>query len=577
MKYSYISLLFLFFHFSSLLILSSCYIYENNCIKFQFHEKNGQILQQFDKLTQKNLLILNEKKYQDNHHKSIDHQDQTTTTSTISEPLWEISFVDNFGEILITNIDYIVSYNLLHNPENTLEIIWKNITIERNKIWTIVDVKIELQLPENSSIASFLFFVDMVDGSPLGIWQTRISIPYTIGSMDDGELFFPSGFGTTYVDPVISAGSGINSLYPGSYAAMQYMSLGAKSSPVAGYFAAHDSHGTPKLLEYSTSIASTRNTIHLSSFHDEQNSFLHSINPKVSLSTDDLESIQELRTSDSGTPIISYLRITIYPENAGVALSVPSSWQSSYSLALGIVRDVSSAENRPMWFEAAQIYREWVLASAEWTKSGPLSTRTNSPPLPSWYRQNHIWINSHWQCHDIFNETGGDPNFIVENTKSIAKLFDQKSLALHWYEWQQGPDPTPEGRYKFDTHYPDYFPPRPNFYETVASLLKEDGVFTFPYINGRIFDINSDSYLQENGQQYCAKKTSEKIIHDIDSVNNLESYIETYGSDATFCVANPITPYWQQKVSEVVDELVNKYQVSGVYIDQIGIFYVRYF
>ena len=53
-------------------------------------------------------------------------------------------------------------------------------------------------------------------------------------------------------------------------------------------------------------------------------------------------------------------------------------------------------------------------------------------------------------------------------------------------------------------------------------------------------------------------------------MNNLQSYIETYGSDASFCVANPITSYWQDKVTNVVDELINKYQVSGVYIDQIG-------
>ena len=47
-----------------------------------------------------------------------------------------------------------------------------------------------------------------------------------------------------------------------------------------------------------------------------------------------------------------------------------------------------------------------------------------------------------------------------------------------------------------DTHYPDYLPPRWRF-ETAVKDLKALGVTTFPYINGRIFDVASDSYVKE--------------------------------------------------------------------------------
>jgi hypothetical protein len=536
--------------FQQLSGLQSSSILENNRILFEFDQTNGAIIHQIDKLTNIDLLA-------------------TPSSSISSEyPFWEISFVDNFGEIVVTNVKELVN---LHSDDksNLMELEWKNISIQRkNKNLSTVDVIIHLELPEDSSTASLSIFVHMIDGSPLGIWQVRVSIPYTVGSNEDGQLFFPSGFGTTYVDPVVNAASGVNSLYPGSYAAMQYLALGSGSSAAAGYFAAHDPNGSPKLIEYSNNALPEKKPLHLSSVKNWESDEL--LNPKASLTSEDFEAIQSLRSPLHNEPILSFLRITIYPENAGVALPIPSTWKSAYPLAVGIVTDISASDNRPMWYEAAQLYRQWVLSSAEWTKAGPLSTRTTSPPLPSWYRQNHLWINSHWQCHDIFNETGGDPHFILQNTKQIAELFDQKSLALHWYEWQQGPDPSPEGRYKFDTHYPDYFPPRDDFFGTVSSLLEENGIYTFPYINGRIFDINSDSYLKDTGELYCAKKTDEKIIRDEDSVANLESYIETYGSDASFCVANPSTPYWQEKVAEVVDELVNKYQVSGVYIDQIG-------
>jgi hypothetical protein len=58
--------------------------------------------------------------------------------------------------------------------------------------------------------------------------------------------------------------------------------------------------------------------------------------------------------------------------------------------------------------------------------------------------------------------TEGDPAVVIANMEAIVKRFKlgNNSLALHWYEWQQGPDPSPSARYKFDTHYPDYFPAR---------------------------------------------------------------------------------------------------------------------
>ena len=50
----------------------------------------------------------------------------------------------------------------------------------------------------------------------------------------------------------------------------------------------------------------------------------------------------------------------------------------------------------------------------------------------------------------------------------------------------------------------------------------------------------------------------------------LTSYVETYGSNASFCVANPFTKYWQNSYAGVVERLVREDEVGGVYIDQIG-------
>eukprot|EP00042_Codosiga_hollandica_P051640 m.637414 g.637414 ORF g.637414 m.637414 type:complete len:289 (-) comp58319_c0_seq26:970-1836(-) len=132
------------------------------------------------------------------------------------------------------------------------------------------------------------------------------------------------------------------------------------------------------------------------------------------------------------------------------------------------------------------------------------------------------------------------------------------------YEWQQGPDPLPADRYRFDTHYPDYFPPRTNFSSTI-DLLRSEGIYMVPYINGRLFDINSTSYKTQDGADSCCLQATAVFDCPVTYLAN-----ETYGSNATFHVADPSTAYWQAKVSNVVSTLVDEYHADSVYIDQLA-------
>ena len=70
--------------------------------------------------------------------------------------------------------------------------------------------------------------------------------------------------------------------------------------------------------------------------------------------------------------------------------------------------------------------------------------------------------------------------------------------------------------------------------------MQADGVSVFPYINGRIFDIASDSYVEDGGAKFCNRKAAQ-----IFGAANITLYEESYGSDATFNVADPTAPYWQ--------------------------------
>lgn len=433
---------------------------------------------------------------------------------------WELVFVDITGELAVSSYGNVTSRSLNTVEAQTLILSWNNVTLRNSASRVaVVDIHLEVKLPHDTAISSWTTSFQVVSShTAIGIWQCSLALPFALGSSSDGSLFYPGGFGLLFSNPTTTDTH--SATYPGGPATMQFMSLSAASSSTGVYFSSLDGSGAMKVIQYTS-------------------------------------------MNDAKHPMqkISLLEIVSYPANAGKEIPAGETWTMPYAIAVGVF---SVSSSQPMWYEAASIYRTWALEHTAWMAQGPLR---NQPSLPAWYRNNHLWLNTHWQCHDIFNETGGDPAFVVDYTLQVAEHLNVSSLALHWYEWQQGPDPAPEARYKFDTHYPDYFPPRSDFYSAVQTLTKNN-IYVFPYINGRIFDVASDSYLEDDGDLYCSKKTRPHVITS-DSML-LESYVESYGSEATFCVASPYTAYWQNKVAEVVDELVNVWQVPGVYIDQLA-------
>jgi hypothetical protein len=263
----------------------------------------------------------------------------------------------------------------------------------------------------------------VVEGGPIGLWEALISLPLDAdASNSNGELFFPGGFGLTFRDPISTTNGAWQQLYPGGGASFQYMALGNIQRSTAAYMAALDGSGSPKLIQYST-------------FEGYSNADeIDSLFPKKGEKSSKNHFPTWRRVAVD--KLFSALSITIYPADAGLPLSKGASWTAPYDIAVGIVSNISAKEGRPMWYESAMIYRSWALKSAEWTVKGPLNTYKHS--LPDWYRNNNIWLNTHWQCHDIFNETGGDPSFVLSNTLKVADRLNQSNLALHWYEWQQG-------------------------------------------------------------------------------------------------------------------------------------------
>lgn len=236
-----------------------------------------------------------------------------------------------------------------------------------------------------------------------------------------------------------------------------------------------------------------------------------------------------------GAAIHKRLVFTPQPEKDALAFSVvqfPEAmaapgrpYESPYPVVL--------ATHAGDWYDSARLYRAWAMEHSTWFPRVPL---VKNKDVPEWLKQNPVWC-----------QTGGDPKNVVAGVLQFREFFGVP-IGFHWYSWHQIP---------FDDHYPEYFPPKEGFKEAVAQL-KAAGVHVMPYINGRLFDSRTDSWRNDDAQAFC--DLSEKG----------EKYVEVYGSKVPLSPMCPTTPYWQGKISGIVERLVGEYGVSGVYIDQIG-------
>ncbi len=190
------------------------------------------------------------------------------------------------------------------------------------------------------------------------------------------------------------------------------------------------------------------------------------------------------------------------------------------------------------WIEGTKIYREWALQQ-KWTSKGPLTTREDTPKQA---KDIGLWL------RDTFPAPGDEmtPEEWADDIVDVAKFYDVP-IGVHIYCWHEIP---------FDNIYPEYFPAKPGFKEAVRKLV-DAGILAMPYINARIWDTQAPSYPE--AFPFTAK--------DQVGVPHLELYSPQAGRLVPMCTH---TEFWQKKVLEICERLIDEFGVNGIYLDQIG-------
>ena len=435
------------------------------------------------------------------------------TKSARPAPTWRVSFVTEVPDNVtnITSLAVSASRSIVRTPTATrLDLMWSGIPVT-----TEAHVDVTMSIVLQNGLLEYELHVSSTSAA-IGLWSWSLSPIAGVVMTAASATFQNKGFGIVHSPPASFSG-----VYPS--ATMQWMAaLSTGSSADSVYVGAHDSNAESKTLTCTVTPQGTASESAVGSFS-----------------------------------------VSATPPNAGVPLK--GSFRMGWPLVFGVFEGSS-------WWDAAQLYRGWVLPNAAWTQQGPLTTRTTRAApegknaLPAWLFNLTTWINSNWQGNDIFNISGGDPAVVANRVSQIAQRFGlaKDALALHWYEWdtlgyELGSNYTvceSEVTCGFDTHYPEYFPPRKGFNASLASM-QALGVRVAPYINGRIFDKATSSLAAHGG---IAKQSSSKMATTATlSTPRLSTYDESYGSKAEFAVMCPATAYWQDTIADVVERLVMDY------------------
>lgn len=184
----------------------------------------------------------------------------------------------------------------------------------------------------------------------------------------------------------------------------------------------------------------------------------------------------------------------------------------------------------------------WRDAAVRWYRPFTFETEWGNKTLaqrgiPQWLLDTDTWI----RVKGISKEA-------VDAVHKSIDLYGE-GLFVHWYYWHN---------YPYDTHYPDYFPAKPGFDKLVAGVQAR-GCHTVPYINGRLWDPDADSYKALGGASASCRKPDGTL------------YTEIYPTSKVLnTVTCPASGLWRGIIAGLVDRIQKELHTNGVYIDQIA-------
>ncbi|MGI6355350.1 MAG: DUF6259 domain-containing protein [Lentisphaeria bacterium] len=192
------------------------------------------------------------------------------------------------------------------------------------------------------------------------------------------------------------------------------------------------------------------------------------------------------------------------------------------------------------YHDAAKEYFAWA-RQQKWCAAGPIGSDSPQPPTapddlsrwkPEWFRNAGFWAKFYFEPYKVLGEWDAYQDWL------------RLPIASHYYRYNIA---------RFDDNYPEHLP-GDSYLLNGMQIAKAMNIFPMPYINGVIWDDDTQSWFRENGQAAAVADESGKYpIWDI----NKEYF-------AYMC---PATAQWQAKMRETTWKQVAEHGMRGVYLD----------
>lgn len=193
------------------------------------------------------------------------------------------------------------------------------------------------------------------------------------------------------------------------------------------------------------------------------------------------------------------------------------------------------------YHEAAALYQAWAYRQ-KWCSAGPLPDALDEPAgggpdalsrrKPGWFRGIGFWAKFYFEPAKVLPEWAAYREWL------------RVPVASHYYRYNIA---------RFDDNYPEHLPGDPYLLAGMQAARRM-GVYPMPYINGVIWDMDTQSWFRENGRAAAIKDTNgDTIPWDI--------------SGEIFAYMCPPTAQWQAKMRETASKQIGEHGMSGVYLD----------
>jgi Domain of unknown function (DUF6259) len=446
--------------------------------------------------------------------------------------LWRVKLTPDYHSeknfITVYNYDRCRATKVV-NTNGAVKLIWQGVDVGTDK--NVLDVTMTIAQDKESGLNSFKIAI-VNHSKKYGIWHVY-SPEFELGQIgktanDDFLLMCPAE-GRSVRNPVYWDRERKIEKDKFMLTTDEMAKISNKQAATGYGFGSHEPYGLP----YPTA----RGQMQLNAYYQKKGSFYYpsqTKGPGLYLSAHDNASNPKVfyATGEPNNKLLRFVVGQLPNDSAKPGLDYHQKWP--------MIVDYFEGD----WYDAAMIYRKFAMR-APWTKQGALATRKD---IPEWLKKTTVWIR-------LSNNRGRKVTAWAKIMADYRKYL-HGPLAVQWYAW----DDALKKKYRGCGS----FPPIPDAQKGFGKIVKDwekQNMFVTPYVNSRLWS-------KKDPNQEVRRDFNKALPHIQQKADGkLALWGHKKNEFMKMCLHRK---FWQNYLADTCYEIVKKYRVPSIYLDQAG-------